>query len=68
MPLLVLLPLHVWLDFLTVVSVSYLSFLSYVKILQGKLFNNRVKDIDLQLVSVIVHRGDFSQLQKAAQP
>lgn len=40
MPLLILLPLRVWLGFLTVVSVNYLSFLSYVKTLQGKLFNS----------------------------
>lgn len=31
MPLLILLPLHVCLGFLTVSSVNYLSFLSYVK-------------------------------------
>lgn len=34
------LPLHIWLGFLTVVSVNYLSFLSYVKILQGKVFDS----------------------------
>lgn len=40
MPSLILLPLQVWLGFLTVVSLNYLSFLDDVKILQGKLFNS----------------------------